>query len=281
MNIKSNEPKTVTDIARDYYDSDDADNFYAAIWGGEDIHIGLYEDGLSIKDASYRTVKHLANQLRGLKPGARVLDIGAGYGGAARVLAQDYGAHVTCLNLSEKENTRNRMLTEQQGLTSNIDVVTGSFDAIPEEDDSFDIVWSQDAILHADDRGKVLDEVSRVLRSGGEFIFTDPMQADSLTDASVLQPIYDRIHLSNLASFGFYRRELEQRGFQEIDILDLTNQLRTHYARVGAELAKQRPELQDKISPDYIDRMLAGLKHWVDGADAGHLAWGVLHFEKR
>ena len=25
--------------ARDYYNSDDADNFYFMIWGGEDIHI--------------------------------------------------------------------------------------------------------------------------------------------------------------------------------------------------------------------------------------------------
>ena len=29
--------------ARDYYDSEDADNFYSIVWGGEDIHVGLYE----------------------------------------------------------------------------------------------------------------------------------------------------------------------------------------------------------------------------------------------
>jgi cysteine sulfinate desulfinase/cysteine desulfurase-like protein len=28
------------------------------------------------------------------------------------------------------------------------------------------------------------------------------------------------------------------------------------------------------------DRMLAGLDHWVKAADAGHLAWGILHFRK-
>ena len=32
--------QNITDTARAYYDSEDADNFYAAIWGGEDIHIG-------------------------------------------------------------------------------------------------------------------------------------------------------------------------------------------------------------------------------------------------
>src|SRR5690606_36140771 len=33
----------VVQTARDYYNSDDADNFYFHVWGGEDIHIGLYE----------------------------------------------------------------------------------------------------------------------------------------------------------------------------------------------------------------------------------------------
>lgn len=270
----------ITDTARNYYDSEDADNFYHAIWGGEDIHIGLYDDKTSIKEASRKTVLYMAEKLKGLKPGARVLDIGAGYGGGARVLAKKFGVHVTCLNLSSVENERNRAMTQEQGLSDKVDVIDGSFDDIPCADGEFDIVWSQDAILHAADRTKVLDEVARVLKKGGEFIFTDPMQADDLVDASALQPIYDRIHLSSLASIGFYRRELGQRGFREFGVDEFTNQLRNHYARVGSELAARRGELQGKISPDYIDKMLEGLKHWVDGADSGYLAWGVLHFEK-
>ena len=39
----SEEKKTVA-ITRDYYNSKDADNFYSSIWGGEDIHIGLYRE---------------------------------------------------------------------------------------------------------------------------------------------------------------------------------------------------------------------------------------------
>ena len=39
-------------VAENYYDSSDADIFYERVWGGEDIHIGLYESGLSIFEAS-------------------------------------------------------------------------------------------------------------------------------------------------------------------------------------------------------------------------------------
>ena len=266
------------DTARDYYDSDDADNFYATIWGGEDIHVGIYDKTTDIRDASRATVDRIASRLGDLT-GKRVLDIGAGFGGAARVLAEGHGAHVTCLNLSTVENARNRAMNADAGLAAKIDVVDGSFDDLPFEAASFDVVWSQDAILHAPDRGAVLDEVARVLKPGGQFIFTDPMQADDLADTSALQPIYDRIHLANLASFGFYRKELKARGFEEIEIENLTKQLRNHYARVREELLARRKDL--KSSDGFVERMAAGLQHWVDGADKGLLAWGIMHFRKR
>jgi len=269
-------------VAESYYDSEDADNFYAHIWGGEDIHIGLYEDPPGdIREASRRTVEYMAGLLKTLTADARVLDIGAGYGGAARYLASTAGAHVTCLNLSEVENERNRVQTKEQGLSDLVSVVHGSFEAIPEDDASFDYVWSQDAILHSGDREKVLDEVTRVLRSGGEFIFTDPMQADVVPDPAALQPIYDRLHLPNLASIQFYTEALQARGFEPIVIVPMLDQLRRHYARVREELGARRAELEKVVSSEYIERMLTGLQHWVDGADSDLLAWGVLHFRKR
>ena len=267
--------------AEDYYDSADADAFYAAVWGGEDIHVGLYESpGEDIAAASARTVRRMAERLHTLGPDARVLDMGAGYGGAARHLAARHGANVTCLNLSEAENARNRRLTAEAGLSDRIEVVHGAFEDTPYPDQSFDIVWSQDAFLHSGDRERVLDEAVRVLKPGGEFIFTDPMQADSVDDPALLEPIYARIHLPNLASIRFYREALRARGLEEVSVARLTEQLGTHYARVREELAARREDLKDQISPAYAERMLKGLKHWVDGAEAGQLSWGVLHFRK-
>ncbi|ODS01580.1 methyltransferase [Methyloceanibacter superfactus] len=264
-------------LARDYYDSDEADDFYRTIWGGEDIHVGLYDTGPDITAASRRTVERMAGKAGTLK-GKHVLDLGSGYGGAARVLAGEYGALVTCLNLSAVENERNRALTREAGLEDHITVVDGSFDSLPFERPQFDLAWSQDAILHAPDRRAVLDEVARVLKPGGDFIFTDPMQADALQDKDALQPIYDRIHLPDLASFGFYRTELSERGFDEIEVEELTGQMRTHYARIGEELDARREELD--ASDAFVDRMLKGLRHWVSGAENGLLAWGIMHFRK-
>jgi len=264
--------------AEAYYDSPDADSFYFTIWGGEDIHIGMYkDDNEPIVPASHRNDETLASMLEGVDKNAVVLDIGAGYGGAARHLARTRGCRVICVNISETQNRLNRELNKKAGLEDRIEVLYGDFEAIPVDDDSIDVVWSQDAILHSGNRPRVLDEVKRVLKSGGQFILTDPMQADDCPEG-VLQPILDRIHLETLGSFGFYDRELKARGFEKLDVREMTHQLRRHYWRVGEELKANYDRLTEGSSTTYLDNMIKGLGHWVDGADKGYLAWGVMHY---
>lgn len=270
----------VVETARDYYNSGDADNFYFHVWGGEDIHIGLYEaDDEPIAAASERTVATMAGSLKQLGASSRVVDAGAGYGGAARWLARHIGCSVACVNLSETQNERNRELTRAAGLDERISVHDASFEDIPFEDGRFDFAWSQDSLLHSGDRARVLAEVDRVLRPGGELIFTDPMQADDCPPG-VLQPVLDRIHLETLGSLAFYRGEAERLGWQEVGVTELTHQLVRHYTRVRQELESRRNELRDVVSDEYIDRMVQGLGHWIDAGRKGYLAWGIMHFRK-
>jgi len=270
----------IVDVARDYYNSDDADNFYYQVWGGEDIHIGLYaEEGESIAAASSRTVAAMAEQLKDKIVKSNVVDLGAGYGGSARWLAKTFGCRVSCVNLSEVQNGRNREMNRAASLDGVIDVYDASFEQVPLPDATFDLAWSQDSILHGGDRSRALDEVDRILKPGGEFIFTDPMQADDCP-SGLLQPVLDRLHLDSLASIGFYRAQGQRLGWQEVKIANLTPQLVNHYTRVRQELASRRDTLSGAVSEAYIDRMIAGLGHWIDAGDAGLLRWGILHFRK-
>jgi len=269
----------VVRIARDYYNSDDADRFYHDVWGGEDIHIGVYvEPNEPISIASERTVAMMAARLDSLGPDTRVVDLGAGYGGAARWLARNKGCHVTCVNLSEIQNARNRELTAAAGLGDRIRVVDGSFEEIPSEDGAFDVVWSQDSLLHSGDRGRVLDEIDRVLKPRGQLVFTDPMQADDCPPG-VLAPVLERIHLNSLGSVGFYRAGAKARGWRECSVLEMTHQLVRHYTRVREELIARRWQMANRISGDYLERMIGGLRHWIWAGHQRHLSWGILHFE--
>lgn len=279
VDVSSNYSETV-ETARNYYNSTDADRFYATIWGGEDIHIGLYEtDTDTIADASRRTVETMASMLKDVGPKTRVVDIGSGYGGSARYLMKKFGCHVGCLNLSEIQNQRNRELNARDGLSLAINVVDGNFEDIPLPDNSVDVVWSQDAILHSGNKQKVLEEVHRVLAKGGQFIFTDPMQSESCPE-DALDPILKRIHLDSLGSIQYYKDALLKLGFKEVSIKDHSKQLSNHYCRVLQEVQANQANLTRVCSDEYIDKMKTGLQHWVDGGMAGNLTWGILHFQK-
>lgn len=267
------------ETARAYYDSDDADRFYSTVWGGEDIHIGLYEaPDEPIAAASRRTVERMASLCPELGADTRVLDLGSGYGGAARQLARAHGCRVVGLNLSEVENQRARRLCAEQGLGERIDIVEGRFEEIPFPPASFDLVWSQDALLHSGDRAAVIGEVARVLAPGGRFVFTDPMQADGCPPGA-LQPILDRLHLTDLGSPAFYRDRARQVGLEVLGFEELTPQLVQHYTRVLAEIDRQRERLAD-VSSDYLERMKVGLRHWIEGGREGRLVWGILQLRK-
>ncbi|AWN15147.1 cyclopropane-fatty-acyl-phospholipid synthase family protein [Salinisphaera sp. LB1] len=266
--------------AQNYYNSADADNFYSSLWGGEDIHIGLYRsDDEPVTAASHRTVARMAELVADkLGPDARVLDIGGGYGGSARYIAAKYGAEVVSLNLSEVQNERGRRQTAERGLDDKVTIVDGNFEDIPFDADSFDVVWSQDAILHSGNRPRVLDEVVRVLKPGGVFVFTDPMSADDVP-AEALQPVLDRIQLDTMGSPGFYREQLTRRGLTERLFEDRTEQIPRHYDRIHRELDSHHRELDGRISETYIANMKKGLQHWVDAGSAGRLAWGIMVFD--
>ena len=115
--------------------------------------------------------------------------------------------------------------------------------------------------------GRSSKKSSRVLSKGGQFIFTDPMQREDCP-AEVLQPILDRIHLDSLGSIPRYREMLSDLGFEELDVVDLTPNLTTHYARVLDEVRANQWDLLKVCGAEYIERMQTGLQHWVDGGRA-------------
>ena len=270
---------TTVDKAQDYYNSTSADEFYFKIWGGEHIHVGIYNHSKeSIKDASPRIVHLMASKLK-LNSDTKLLDLGSGYGGAARYLTKKYGCQVTCLNLSETQNERNESLNKKNRLDHLITVMEGNFEDIPFSDNSFDVVWSQDAIVHSGNREQVLSEVDRVLMETGDFIFTDLMQTYDCPK-SVLKPVLERIHLDSLGSFGFYVEQARKLDVKEIRVQDLSEHLTTHYQRVMEETIDRYDEMVETCGKEYIDKMIQGLKHWVEAGENEYLSWGIIHMDK-
>ena len=267
-------------VTKNYYDSKSADEFYHTIWGGEDIHVGIYlSDDEPIANASARTVKEMAT-MAGITANTEVLDVGAGYGGAARQLAREIGCQVTCLNLSTTENNRNIEKNKAAGLEDKIKVIEGNFEDLPFAENSFDVVWCEDSFLHSNKKFEVFREIHRVLRPGGNLIFTDPMQADDCP-RDVLGPILNRIHLEEMGSVAKYNDFAEKLGMEKVAVKEMPEQLVNHYGRVLDELTKNYEEAVKVSGQEYCDNMKKGLEHWVNGGNKGHLNWGIIQYRKK
>lgn len=265
-------------IAQTYYDGSETDRLYATIWGGEHIHYGIYQQADEpIHDASQRTVDKIAQTLETLNQNSRVIDLGAGYGGAARYLATNYGCQVCCLNLSEVQNQRNRQLNQEQGLADLVEVSQGSFEKIPYPENSFEIVWSQDAILHSSDRTQVFKEIKRILKPGGELVFTDPMQSETCPQG-LLQPAFDRLGIEDMGSYRVYSQTAQALGFKELHFIDLSKNVPTHYRRFGEEVRKRYDEVVSLTSPEFVDKTLKSIEPWIEYYEKGYMQWGIFHF---
>jgi cyclopropane-fatty-acyl-phospholipid synthase len=74
----------------------------------------------TLDDAQLAKKRHLAAKLR-LAPGARVLDIGCGWGGLALYLAEHAGAKVTGITLSKEQHALARVRAEEKELGGQIE----------------------------------------------------------------------------------------------------------------------------------------------------------------
>ena len=277
----------VTSSTREYYDSDVVDRFYHSIWGGETISIGIYENAQDdIRTASMRTVEKLTQLAGPPTKSSRILDLGAGYGGSARYLTKTFGCRVTCLNLSPIQNARNKTLCSKEALDDLVDVVEGSFESVPLPDHSFDIIWSQDALLHSSDRAKVLREIDRLLvSSNGIVVFTDIMQRSGITDSKVLESYMQRLPVDELATAEWYQSQMKEKGFKNVAHSNLTEHLATHYQRVLGEFEKHQDRFvaEDKNrahAKEYVERSKRGLASAAQLAQNRDLEWGHLTFKR-
>jgi MPBQ/MSBQ methyltransferase len=164
------------------YDRWTDDALLENLWG-EHVHLGHY--GSPPRPRDFRAAKEdLVHELvrwshlDSLPPGSRILDVGCGIGGSARILARDYGFNVLGISISGAQIARATALTPAD-LGGRCRFAVMDALALDLPGGSFDGVWSVEAGPHMPDKQRYADELLRVLRPGGQLAVADWNQRDA------------------------------------------------------------------------------------------------------
>jgi SAM-dependent methyltransferase len=115
-----------------------------------------------------------------IQDGDRVLDLGAGLAGPARLLAS-HGCSVDCIELSPDYCAGAALLNRLTGLEDRVRVHEGSALALPFATGTFDAAWMQNVGMNIADKRALYAEVHRVLGTNGRFAFQEILAGEIAT----------------------------------------------------------------------------------------------------
>lgn len=171
-----------------------------------------------------------------LTPASHVLDIGSGLGGPARTLVEEFGCHVTGIDLTEAFCEAASTLSDWVGLGGRVSFRQGDATALPFDDNSFDAAMTIHVAMNIARKDLVYAEARRVLRPGGRFAIYDVLQGEG---GDVLYPVpwAREPSISHLAAPDDMRALLAEAGFKIVEVQDSTEDGQRWFEAMAARMA--------------------------------------------
>ena len=160
-------------------------------------------------------------RLAELRPGQRILDIGGGLGGPARLLAREFRCAVTVVDLTAEYCRVGALLTARTGLSGSVVFVNASALDLPFGNERFDVIWTQHSSMNIEDKDRLYAEAHRVLRPGGRIALHEVMTGQRIPVWFPVPWATDQA-LSFLRPPGAIRELLHAVGFAELIWVDVT-----------------------------------------------------------
>jgi tocopherol O-methyltransferase len=209
-----------------YYDT--TLDLYEELWG-EHVHHGYWDegerpdaDGADRQSATDRLVHELV-AYAGVPGGAHIMDVGSGIGGPALYLAGTLHCTVVGVTLSASQAARANEKAQEAGLAERaefhqLDALSTGF-----ADESFDVLWAVESLMHIADRDAFFTEAMRLLRPGGRLaIATWSVRDGALSEPE--QGLVDQIlkHqvMPSFSSLEEHERMARAAGFAEVASVD-------------------------------------------------------------
>lgn len=256
-----------------------AQQFYRNIWGGDDLHVGMYKKtDLSLHEAGRKTTQRMLKLVPRIKKSMKALVLQSGFGTTARYLAEEKGCKVFCLNDNQLQNAYNQGRIDELGLEKLISVEKGGVEYMPYEPDFFDFVLAQDSFSITAHKRQLFRAIHRVLQPEGRMVFTALMRAEKLSPKA--EKLIEKLPVEELITQSQYEKDARRGFFQQVYAQDLSRHLPLHFSKVLTTLEEKYDELVSQGGQKLVDKRLKTYQRFHRLAEEEQLKWGILVFQK-
>lgn len=197
---------------------------------------------------------------------AKLLDVGCGLGGPARMLRDVYDCEVVGIDICQEFVETARKLSELVKMRDKISFFHADATDMPFEPETFDAVWTQHVQMNIEDKYRLYNEIRRVLKKDGTFIHYEILsKGANKLDYPV--PWADTDEISYLSTKEELERILHETGLLKIKTEDETEEGIIFFENLLANVRKNGPPkiglnlLMGEKTIVKINNLLSGLKN--------------------
>jgi phosphoethanolamine N-methyltransferase len=265
--------------------ADSYDSFQAFLDGSQYTEEGIrrYEfifGKTYVSTGGQATTQEFVKKLN-LKPTDKVLDVGCGIGGSAFHMAREYGVTVHGVDLST--NMINMAIKYQgemeDAVRKNVSFEMRDITKANFEENSFDVVYSRDTILHIGDKEALFAQFYKWLKPGGKLMISDYCHGDKEEYSSEYTTyVHQRgYHMLKVVDYGHL---LETVGFTKVDAQDMTSTFIEILNTEVKRFVSQKEEFLTRFTLQDFEYILEGWSAKVRRCSAGDQGWGLFIAEK-
>lgn len=156
------------------------------------------------------------SKLLALTPKMSAIDIGAGLGGPARVLAQKFGVWISGYESNQLLAEEGTKLSVAKGLEKKAPIIHRDLNDSPTFDRSFDRAFSKEILFTVENKTALIKSIFDQLKDDGLFLISDFVvrDHDSLSHPDVLNWVKQEPHSAFPMTSETMKYTLEKAGFQ-------------------------------------------------------------------
>ena len=276
------------DITKEYYSNKNTTKFYLNLWGGDSIHIGIYSDNYNynkdkLKDTKLKEIKFAIDTKKEYMykfiniycqhswGNYQIADFGSGYGGTARFLYDKLNKsktefYIDCFDISHDNcviNTHKNILNNYDIPVYNMSILDIPFSK------NYNIIYSEDAFIHINERSKIFKEINKKLLIDGILIFSDIILTDNQNKDDI-QEVYERVNIKSLETHESYIHKAKQNNLQYVNSYEYKESMLYHYKNIR-DVVDETDENKDIIK---------GLDNWIKHIELNNITSKLFIFKK-